>query len=145
MFLLKLFNSNSIHYLQSSSVSSFCGDTYTIWQFAGKIVNIFKILIPVILIIVGLIGLGKALVANEDDEIKKASNSLLKKIITGLAIFFLPTLINAIVGMVDSDVKRDATICIECITNPNDASKCNSGKKKTLIGDLIDKVKGKIP
>ncbi|NMA50626.1 MAG: hypothetical protein GX951_02115 [Mollicutes bacterium] len=98
---------------------AFCEDTAKIWQFAGKIVNIFKIVIPVILIVMGLITLGKAMVADDDQEIKKGFNSLLKKVITGLAIFFLPTLINAIVGMVNTDADVDSSVCISCITGPN--------------------------
>ncbi|NMA50625.1 MAG: hypothetical protein GX951_02110 [Mollicutes bacterium] len=107
-------------------MKDFCSETIEIWQFAGKIVNIFKIVIPVILIVMGLITLGKAMVADDDQEIKKGFNSLLKKVITGLVIFFLPTLVNAIVGIVDSDVQGKATVCVACITDYNGA-KC---KKK---------------
>ena len=51
--------------------TGFCYDSANIFQVIGYILMIFKIVIPVILIILGMIDLGKAVVASKDDEIKK--------------------------------------------------------------------------
>ncbi len=109
-------------------VSTFCTSTTDIWRFIGKIIAIFKIVVPVILIVIGVIALGKALVSNDDKEIKTAFNSLLKKVIIGVVIFFIPTLVSAIIGLVDSDMKNDSSVCIKCITNPKDNAGCPKQK-----------------
>ena len=38
---------------------TFCADSLEIWNFVGKIVLVLKILIPVIIIILGIVDLGK--------------------------------------------------------------------------------------
>ena len=48
-----------------AEVASFCTDTKDIWIFLGKIVFILKILIPVILRVLGIVGLAKAVIADD--------------------------------------------------------------------------------
>jgi hypothetical protein len=52
-----------------------------IWIFLGKILNVFKIVIPILILAFGAIDFGKAVVASKDDEIKKALKSLLFRIL----------------------------------------------------------------
>ena len=44
--------------------STFCRDTATIWQFIGWILFVFKIVIPLLLILFGMIDLGKKVEKN---------------------------------------------------------------------------------
>ena len=60
------------------TAQSFCSDTKDIWQFVGTIVTIFKIVIPVLIIILGSVDLGKAVVAGKEEDIKKHTNILIK-------------------------------------------------------------------
>ena len=60
MFLLDL-NASDI-----GTENGFCHNTAVVWQFLGRIVLILKIVIPVILIVLGIIGLGKAVLADDD-------------------------------------------------------------------------------
>ena len=102
---------------------NFCQDTIEIWKFVGTCVTVLKIVIPVILIVLGVISFGKAVIAADDKEIKSATNAFIKKFIAAVVIFFIPSLVKALFGLVDSfnDVSSDATICINCIASP---SKC---------------------
>ena len=110
--------------------TTFCTDAAPIFQFIGQIVNIFKIVIPVILIVLGVIALGKAVIANDEKEIKTATNSMIKKIIIGVCIFFVPTIVNAVFSLVSgfSDTKTDTEVCIKCITSPNTVGECPAAK-----------------
>ena len=103
-----------------SAGTGFCQTTAEVWQFAGYIVFVLKILIPSILIIMGIIALGKAVLASDDKEIKTAVNSLIKKFIVAVVIFFIPSLVSALFGMVNSfsEVKADYKVCVDCITSP---------------------------
>jgi len=55
---------------------TFCTETQSVWKLVGNILGVFKIVIPILVIIFGMIDLGKAVVASKDDEIKKAAKSL---------------------------------------------------------------------
>ena len=97
-----------------------CSDLWEIWQIIGWVLWIFKIVIPIIIILFGMIDLGKAVVASKDDEIKKSVKSLVMRAIAGVIIFFIPTIIGLIFGIVNdfSEVEGEYNVCRECITNP---------------------------
>lgn len=103
---------------------SFCTDLAPIWQIIGWVLWVFKIAIPIIIIIFGMIDLGKAVVASKDDEIKKSVKSLVMRAIAGILIFFIPTIIGAIFGLVGEFKKApyDAEYakCQACIVHPGD-------------------------
>lgn len=104
-------------------LASFCGKTYTIWKLVGQILLIFKIVIPILLIIFGMIDLGKAVVGSKDDDVKKAISHLAFRAAAAVVIFFIPTLVGFIFSIVDDfNTASDAEhydICEACITNPN--------------------------
>lgn len=103
------------------SASGFCKGTASIWQLVGRILTIFKIVIPILILIFGMIDLGKSVVASKPEEISKSAKALLFRIIAGIIIFFIPTLVGFIFTIVDSfnsDVKADYDICATCITSP---------------------------
>ena len=98
----------------------FCWQTSGIWQFAGYAVMVLKIVIPAILIILGIVALGKAVIAADDKEIKTAVNSLIKKFIAAVIIFFIPSIISGLFSVVAGfgSVKPDYDVCVKCISNP---------------------------
>ncbi len=106
-----------------------CSDLWEIWQIIGWVLWIFKIAIPIIIIVFGMIDLGKAVVASKDDEIKKSVKSLVMRAIAGIIIFFVPTIIGVIFGIVGdfSEVEPEYDICRACITDPGS---CESQAEK---------------
>ena len=104
-----------------AEVASFCTDTKDIWIFLGKIVFVLKILIPIVLLILGIIGLAKAVIADDDKEIKTQVNKLIKKFIAAVLIFFLPSIVKACFGLVDQfngEVEEGYINCVNYITDP---------------------------
>ena len=101
----------------------FCAKTAGIWQLIGRILWIFLIVIPILVIIFGSIDLGKAVVASKDDEIKKAAKSLAMRLIAAVIIWFIPMLVDAVISLVDrdSDQESDYKICQKCVTSPGGA------------------------
>jgi len=101
---------------------SMCSDLAPIWQIIGWVLWVFKIVIPIIIIIFGMIDLGKAVVASKDDEIKKSVKSLVMRAISGIVIFFIPTLVGAIFSLVgefgSEEYKKEYNVCKQCITKP---------------------------
>ena len=83
----------------------------------GKIVSIFQIAIPIILVVLGLISLGKAVVASKDDEVKKATTGLVKKLVLAAAIFFIVAIVKLVIGLVSGDASQNS--CWDLIAKPN--------------------------
>ena len=98
----------------------FCTGTKSVWILVGKILSIFKIVIPLLVIIFGMIDLGKAVVGSKDDEIKKAAKSLGMRVLAGIVIFFVPTIVGFAFSLADGfNSDGDYSVCQTCITNPD--------------------------
>lgn len=95
---------------------SFCSDTANIWQTVGYFLSVFKIVIPILLVIMGMIDLGKAIVSNKEDQSKKSISSFATRIVAAILIFFLPTIISYIFDIVDPDLKWQD--CKTCLVTP---------------------------
>lgn len=63
---------------------------------------IIQIGIPIILIIMGSIDLGKAVLSSDDKEIKGATSRLIKRAIAAVAVFFVSTIVSLLMGMFSS-------------------------------------------
>lgn len=101
-------------------MNTFCADSATVWQFLGEIIYIIRIVIPVIIILLGTLDLGKAVMAGEDKKIKEAQKTFLKRIIYGVAIFFMFTIVEVIFGLLGVETtKGDSKICWDCATKPH--------------------------
>lgn len=97
-------------------------------QGIGPIVNlikngvmpIFQIGIPILLIVFGSIDLGKAVMANDDKEIKGATTKLIKRAIAAVVVFFIPFLVNLVMTIAATSSEgegKDATNFAKCWNN----------------------------
>ena len=102
-----------------------CTGLKPVWQLVGYILLIFKIVIPILIIIFGAIDLGKAVVASKSDEIKNAAKSLMFRALAGVFIFFIPTLVGFVFSMVGewSELQTEYEVCQRCITSPGNCNK----------------------
>ena len=120
------------------TLTNFCAETASIWKILGWLVLIIKIVIPLLLIVFGMIDLGKAVIASKDEAIKSSVSSLVKRFIAAVAIFFVPTLVSAVFNMIGVTTdNNDYNTCVQCVTN---VSSCNLDKD---TGKLIKDVKNK--
>lgn len=104
---------------------NFCADSTTIWSVVGWFLTIFKIVIPIILIVMGSIDFGKAVVAQKDDEIKKSSKSLAMRAVAAIIIFILPSVIMMLINwaMDVSGTDMDYETCTDCVIHPSECGK----------------------
>lgn len=99
----------------------FCSQTIEIWSLVGTVVTILKIGVPLIIIVLAVIDLGKAAISSKDDEMSKAFKTLLRRIIAGVVIFFIPTIVNLVFGMIDGFTDEtgeggiDYSVCSACV------------------------------
>lgn len=77
-----------------------CEGLLPIVQFVKRgIFPIIQIGVPIILIIMGSIDLGKAVMSSDDKEIKGATGKLIKRAIAAVAVFFVVTVVSLLMGM----------------------------------------------
>ena len=110
--------------------TDFCLKSANIWSLVGKVLFVFKIVIPLLLIIFGMIDLGKAVISAEEKAIKNSTNSIIRRLIAAVVIFFVPTIVGAIFGLVDDFSEADYKNCKECLVHPYDSVKCNTAQRE---------------
>lgn len=125
-------------------MGTFCQDTANIWRIVGYMVLILKIVIPVILIVLGMVDLGKAVISSDDKAISKAVGILSKRFIAAVIIFFVPSIVSAVFKMVTgtaiNKTGSDTNICIQCVTNVTSRKALNNTGMSCM--DLADKIMG---
>lgn len=99
---------------------TFCTDAQPVFYTVGMFLLVFKIVIPLLLIIFGMVDLGKAVISSDDKAVSKAAKSLLNRVIAGVCVFFIPTIVGVVFKMVGSfgEVKDQYDVCAACISNP---------------------------
>lgn len=107
----------------------FCAKTAVIWQIVGWVILIVKIVIPMLLIILGVVDFSKAAISGKDDETKKSLTTLMWRAVSAVVIFFIPTLVTLVMGLVanfkDSGAQADFEVCRTCILDPKN---CDTSK-----------------
>lgn len=89
--------------------------------FTSAVVNIIKILIPIILIIFGILDLAKAITGNDEKVMKEAQKKLISRVIYAVIVFFVVALVQFVFGVLgkangDNDGSK-ITSCVDCFIN----------------------------
>ena len=95
--------------------------------------DIIKIGVPILLIIMGAIDLGKAVMASDDKEIKAATSKLIKRAIAAAAVFFAVTIVDVVMGLVATSPITTSTI----VTAKNTAAAAIARLINLLVAALI--------
>ena len=82
----------------------------------STIITIIKIVVPVLLIIFGMIDLLKAVTAAKEDEIKKGQQTLIKRAIAAIIVFFVIQIVQLIISFAASG-DENITHCFDCFVN----------------------------
>ncbi|MCM1370349.1 MAG: hypothetical protein NC181_00450 [Clostridium sp.] len=91
----------------------------------STVILIVQIAIPILLIIFGMIDLGKAIVASKEDDIKKGQSIFIKRLITAIIVFLVIWIVKVVVRLVSSNTNTEANNesmwnCVErFISGPN--------------------------
>ena len=83
----------------------------------STIINILKVVIPIILVIFGMIDLLKAVIASKEDEIKKAQMTFVKRLIAAVIVFFIVMIVQLVVRFVAGDSTDSVMGCFNCFVN----------------------------
>lgn len=98
-----------------------CGGTNLVFSgtfpyLVSTAILLIKIIIPVLLIIFGMLDLGKSVVASKEDEIKKGQQMFIKRAIAAVIVFFVIQIVQIIVRFVSGNDTSVAN-CFNCFIN----------------------------
>ena len=108
--------------LGAFDISEFCEQMDEIVQIIGYVRLIVKVAIPLLIIALGIFDFGKAVVAEKEDEIKKQTKRLIMRVVAGIAIFLIPSIVLWVFGIIGgySTAEEQAGFeqCQECFLEP---------------------------
>ena len=110
-------SSNNVINKASNDDVGYCTKLKAPLEFIGNIVLIFKIIIPIIIIIYGSVDFFHAITGAKDDELKKSARTFLFRVLAGVIIFLLPTIVSVIFNLVSdfANLKGSFKYCQRCV------------------------------
>lgn len=115
-------NSNSTNLDRNDSepfdASTFCYDIKAGLRIVGITILMIKIIVPFAIILMGSFDFYKTVSSGKNEDLKKDAIMVGKRVLTGLIIFFLPTIIKTTVNILDDDMDADYHYCINCLFDP---------------------------
>ncbi len=100
---------------QMAVTGSDCGGLLPLVRVIRKgLFPLVQIVIPIGLIIYGTIDLGKAVIASDEKEVKAAQSRLIKRFIYAALVFFVVTLVSALMSIIATGGEGDTTSWSDC-------------------------------
>lgn len=117
--------------------SAVCGESLrNILTIVKRVYDILKIAIPIILLIIGTVDLGKAVIAADEKEINSATQLLVKRAFAAAAVFLLAFVVELVIGLVDPNANSEWKACWNQVSggssNNNNNNNGNDDDKPSL-------------
>ena len=78
-----------------------CTNEYApIWNVVGIIIKVIWIGVPILLIVLGSIDLGRAVISSKEDEVKKAKKALLNRFLYAVLVFCVVWIVTLVMGAI---------------------------------------------
>ena len=96
----------------------YCQSLRPVINILHSVVDLIQFGVPLLLILFGMIDLGKAVMAGKEDEMKKAQGTLIKRFIYAVAVFLVVFLVQLVMNIVsDAGTGADNQSWINCWNN----------------------------
>lgn len=83
------------------------------YQLISNAYHWILLIVPGIVVVLCTVDMAKAVMAQDENKMKEARNRSIKRIIAGMAVFFVAVLLNLILGAVSGDINLGGA----CISN----------------------------
>ena len=81
-------------------------------------IDLIKIVVPILLVVFGMLDLGKAVMAQKEDEIKKGQQTFVKRLIAAVIVFLVVFVVEIAIGLVaPRDSNENVWGCFNCLVN----------------------------
>jgi len=77
----------------------------------NQILGYIRIIVPILIILLGTLDFAKAVLAGKEDNMKKAQSTFVKRLIAGVAVFFVPVIVDIIMDLADIVWAGEYTHC----------------------------------
>ena len=104
-------------YADGYVAQNFCSDIIKTLRLVSISVMIVRICVPIFIIVMGTMDIYNTVSSGKNDDLKKNLTTLGKRMIIGLIVFFIPTIVRLVVnGLGGND--SNYQVCVNCIDNP---------------------------
>ena len=112
-----LFNTLNVYADDGYVAQNFCSDIIKTLRLVSISVMIVRICVPIFIIVMGTMDIYNTVSSGKNDDLKKKLTTLGKRMIIGLIVFFIPTIVRLVVnGLGGND--SNYQVCVNCIDNP---------------------------
>ena len=112
-----LFNTLNVYADDGYVAQNFCSDIIKTLRLVSISVMIVRICVPIFIIVMGTMDIYDTVSSGKNDDLKKNLTTLGKRMIIGLIVFFIPTIVRLVVnGLGGND--SNYQVCVNCIDNP---------------------------
>lgn len=109
-----------------ASLNGWCSKFNSVWFILGRILQVIYVATPLLLIVTGAITFLQAMTNKDSGAVKKAEQTLIKKIIAAVLIFLLLPITKLSLKLVADEGWYD---CAKCVFSPDES--CKSGDVTT--------------
>lgn len=129
---------NSIKFLADANTSTpvaddFCGDIQATLQIVYYILLVIRILVPLGICAMSIFDFYNAVTGGSAEALRKEAIILGKRVLIGLIIFFIPTIINIVVDAADKENEMRYRACLNCLFENNCNVKDTDNGFKTRV------------
>ncbi len=112
-----LFNTLNVYADDGYVAQNFCSDIIKTLRLVSISVMVVRICVPMFIIIMGTLDIYNTVSSGKTDDLKKNLTILGKRMVIGLIVFFIPTIVRLVVnGLGGND--SNYQVCVNCIDNP---------------------------
>lgn len=94
-------------------------------KITSKVINLIKIITPIVLIVFGMIDFAMAVVASDEKKMKDSSSKFIRRTIAAVIIFFVVAIVQFGFGLLGNDDKG-VMGCFDCFINGDCGTVTNS-------------------
>jgi len=88
----------------------------SVFKFINSLINIAKVIIPLIIIVVSILDISKESTGFKDISYNKTLSKIGIRLASAVLIFFVPSILNTILNVVDTDYSEDNLACLLNVT-----------------------------
>ena len=105
--------------LADNYTKSYCAGLKGTLRIIGEAINIIKLVVPLLIIGLACFDLFKAVTAGKDDQIFKSVKTIATRVVLGVLIFFIPSILDFGFALLDewTDYETNYHECASCILN----------------------------
>ena len=131
---------------------------YVPLRFVGRVINIIKVVTPIVLIIMGMVDMARATTANSEKDMDASRKRFMKRIVYAVMVFFVISVVQLLFSILKTSVFKNENNLLGCMTcvlggecdtkdlditssNSDGSSKSNNTSESSKSGKKVTSIK----